>query len=320
MRQKGFTYVERIILLALIVILSLLAYPGVRAYIEGARVSTDNANLRILNDSTSIYDLSESIDGDDCFEGLTTDAARQQRLIDAGILSRPIMPLVNDRSFVWRIESQTWEYVRTPYFAPNGLDLDFGEDTTITLPFKGADYILSTNDWEITSEGLSGTSGSVFFENGHPYYTITLDAVLAETGKDGGYGVYLETIIHEDGSLFRDSGYILQFDRGYGSGALVLRPRHRSFERSPVMVTTTAIRDRSIDPTWWLTRHTLKITVKPHPADHRRKLIDVWVDDEIAFENVIIDANLESVSTVTGIRAWDGLTSIKEFSLIAEDY
>jgi prepilin-type N-terminal cleavage/methylation domain-containing protein len=114
-KNKGFTLIELIIVIAILAILSMTLIPSIFNYTDGAKTSVDLNNASLLNSLTMVYKLNEDITSDDVFEGLTSDAERMQTLITAGLLEEAIEPMQDDYTFAWDIIKQSWIYADRSY-------------------------------------------------------------------------------------------------------------------------------------------------------------------------------------------------------------
>lgn len=107
--RKGFTFVELIIILAVISILSGLITALSPDIIEKANRAVDESDVRNLNTATFDYKTTKKVYmKSDVFEGLHTDAERMQILFDTRHISNVPVPNVEGNAFIWDIASQRW--------------------------------------------------------------------------------------------------------------------------------------------------------------------------------------------------------------------
>jgi prepilin-type N-terminal cleavage/methylation domain-containing protein len=106
--NNGFTLLELIVVIAILSVLAMITIPTLTNYTDGAKNSVDMSNVSLLNSITLIYRFNESIHEDDVFDGLTTDTARMQSLIDADLLEEIISPLQENYAFKWDLNKQIW--------------------------------------------------------------------------------------------------------------------------------------------------------------------------------------------------------------------
>lgn len=107
-KNKGFTLIELIVVIAIISVVSSITFPVVTRYIEKAEIAVDAANLRLLNSMSQIYKLESNPIPEDLFFGLDSDTTRMNVLVSAGYLGAPITPQQEDQSFKWSVEMQQW--------------------------------------------------------------------------------------------------------------------------------------------------------------------------------------------------------------------
>jgi prepilin-type N-terminal cleavage/methylation domain-containing protein len=129
---------------------------------------------------------------------------------------------------------------------------------------------------------------------------------------DGGYGVFFDAVLNDAGEI--QSGYVLQFDRGYGSGEIIIRRWENGREVStPVL----RINDRSIiprdvdDPDWWTQQHALSLRVTEVDGAPDQRQVSVVLDGAVldssfAFSPVGGD-------TYTGLRSWERYETPSQF-------
>lgn len=109
-KRKGFTVVELVVVLAVLVILAAVTLPILYNYTDKARIASDEYTVSILNKVTEVYSVQEEIFTGDVFEGIASDEDRMQKLIEEKYLYEIPIPIKEDASFVWDIASQKWIY------------------------------------------------------------------------------------------------------------------------------------------------------------------------------------------------------------------
>ena len=145
---SGFTLMELLIVVAIVVVLAVIAIPVFSAQMAQARIATDQANVRILNSASKVYGTFHETSSGDIFQGISTDTARMDALISAGYLDEPPVIQQDKKSFKWSVSGQTWQiddilYVLTRdsitfgtgYFrtAITGYS---GSETSIVIPYS----------------------------------------------------------------------------------------------------------------------------------------------------------------------------------------
>ncbi|QWB95714.1 hypothetical protein KHQ89_07200 [Mycoplasmatota bacterium] len=109
---------------------------------------------------------------------------------------------------------------------------NFDEDTLDDLIEAGAWTIsgnyVSENDY-LTSHG-----GYLFVPNPNEAYTLAIEAEIlsTNTSNNGGYGIIFDTTTTDE-TTSSDSGYIIQFDRGFANGEIIIRQRVNCKELVP---------------------------------------------------------------------------------------
>ena len=106
--NKGFTIIELIVTLALIVILAVVAIPSFVTVIDKARKEADHASLVILNESTLTYAAFWGLGTGDIFDGINNDTARMQKLVDEEFLSKVLVPRQKSVTINWSVCKQFW--------------------------------------------------------------------------------------------------------------------------------------------------------------------------------------------------------------------
>lgn len=189
-----------------------------------------------------------------------------------------------------------------------------------------SDFIYSTwggggpRHWSSNADGLfnpgENNQSHLFIANDKEEYTLTVNFRLNESDDNrGGFGLFFETALNENDN-YRDSGYILQFDRGFSEivlrkrvggsesstagGAILARIGNRSTSDDP---RNTSIPYRT-DNDWWETDKKITLTVN-NSSTEGEKLVTVTLDDEDILTGFAIDSNIEPAHNHTGFRAWN---------------
>jgi hypothetical protein len=117
--------------------------------------------------------------------------------------------------------------------------------------------------WSKEVDGFRSGFGLLFIENPYSEYMITtrskFGAFEQSQGVAGGYGILFETTIDQQ---LNDTGYALQFDRGFGG--IAIRPRNAGKESNPIISITNSqnsyIPQSKRDP-FWTEEHIIKLKV-----------------------------------------------------------
>ena len=303
-RKAGFTLVEIIVVIAIIAILVAIAIPTMVGFIEQAKIGNDKSNLGMLNRVTLYYASLNQTQGD-VFNGLTTDEERMNLLVSEGYLDTVVETKKANTEFIWDVDSQSWLYTFNEIADQPQFSYIFSELQLI-------DY-RKTGSWSINNDGFYSSNGLIFIDNNNSEYTLTSSAVMSSNTTNCGYGVLFETSLTEDNL---DTGFVLQFDRGYSRGSILIRPRIDGNERNPINgfifnYTNSFLPDKNtIDGNrWWSSEHEIILKVEMLDEATNKKKLSVWVDDELLFDNFEFISEVLPVNNFTGFRSWGAGTT-----------
>jgi prepilin-type N-terminal cleavage/methylation domain-containing protein len=308
--SDGFTLIELIIVIAIMGILLTIGIPQFLGFLSSARVATDKQNLKVLNQTTIYYAITQRDTSDDVFEGISTDEERMETLVSANCLQAVIEPKVADQTFTWSVDNQTWLYSLLEVATVSTKSIDF-----TTLTSAELDTYTKTNTWNLSSSGVSSSYGRLFIPNPNDEYTITSTATLSGSG---GYGVFIETSYYvADDTSVLDSGYAVQFDKS--RGGIVIKQREDSKEsdvsKSLVSLNGTTVNGVLVDDAWWSQEHNISVKVEDVEGKTGTKKVSVIVDNQNVMENFEIASTTASENNFTGIRAWGSTTTVKDLSV-----
>jgi prepilin-type N-terminal cleavage/methylation domain-containing protein len=317
--KKGFTLIELIVVIAILSVLAAVIIPIVSSNVERANESADMAHVRQLNLATQIYRHTDNIPFENLLTEFANDDLRQDHLVNRGFLTSRIVVKSTQYDIEWNNQFKVWIYTKfetatiqqAQYFFPSLNDMSIFQ--------KGADGTGTANNWTLTSNGLVGNVGSVFLENANGSYTIETTGRLNNISSSGGFGVYVESSLTQDGSVVRDSGYIVQFDRGLGNGEIVIRRRTNGVESNPLLRTTTGVENKNTSPEWWNQNQDLKVEVTAHPTDATKKYLSVYVNGIKSVNNFVINANEDPSQNFTGVRGWSQSSTIENITITPQD-
>ena len=202
------------------------------------------------------------------------------------------------------------------------LDLNFIDMDKNELLSLGA-VSPNISDWLLEEKmPLVGASNYnekyIFFPITKDDYTITVEAQLSDIlSTTGGYGIIFDTYFDDEG-FEKDNGYILQFDRGYSYGEMIIRPRVGGYERNPFWREMS--RDSNYfptkyeDPQWWIDIHELRIEVST--ADDFSRTADIYLDDQL-LGTATYDKQITEDQLYVGFRTW-GKSPTDFYSLTVE--
>ena len=317
LNKNGLTLIE---LIAVLIILGIIA--GISIFTIGNIISNSQTKayeetVSNLNHATEIYAFTENITTDDIFDGLDTNSERLSILFSNGYLNLLPQP-VSPYSFVWDITSQTWtledEFVTiTP---PSTVIYDCETSRLVEVIEQGA--LITAGSFSDSGTSIDTQYGLLFIDNDNDEYTINISAALT-TGTYGGYGVFFETKLND---ALKDTGYIVQLDRGFDGGQIIVRHRTNGSEESPELRFSVLFDDggngdfvltggtKNNSNPWWIETHNMQLTIELNDDPVFNKKVSVYIDDvflfEYAFESDILPGE-ESLNQ-TGIRVWTKMT------------
>lgn len=195
-----------------------------------------------------------------------------------------------------------------------GTTYDFENITIQDLKDDGAQS-KGFNDWLISENGLynSRNYGTLLIPNQEAEYTISATTTMDDT-TNGGYGIFFETYLNNVHSI-KETGFVLQFDRGYASGAIVVRSRENGKEQSPVWVLKHSDTDLFSatyeDPTWWSSEHTIDITVEIVSDTEKEATFYI---DSIEIGSYVF-TYVTGQTMYTGFRAWSAAAYFESLTI-----
>ena len=287
--------------------------------IVNSKISVDSFNVGTLNAITEDYAEYKRITTGDVFIGLSSNDARMTALVTTGNLSTKVEAQQDGAYFNWNVGTQQWELlggVFQPSTGFGGSSISFSNTSIEEAVALGA---LSINMDKWTSPdgtGLTNTTGEtrLFIPISQNTYTISVTSSLS-TGNAGGYGIFFDTYLQGD-NVSKDYGYVFQFDRGYGSGAMIVRPRANGRESGAVWSlrenNTTVFPNKNIDPDWWTDSHTVLIVVTN--VDENNRKAEFFIDSQ-SIGSFTYSNDITGEQIYTGFRGWG--SSPTEFDSIS---
>jgi len=300
-RKKGVTLVELLAVIVIMGIVAAIAVGSLSGAIERSRVNSDIASVRSLNQATYYYSISNQL-YDNIFEDINTDDERMQILIDQGFINKKILPKVKDALIFWDTDTNFWLY--SLHEIAVSLDSNF-----VFTQFDTNNYE-KTGTWNSNDSSLSSSGGILFIDNKRTEYEITVVAQIS-WGTSGGFGILFDTSLINSS---QDTGYVIQLDRGYGRGSVVIRPRTNGSEGNVIQshrfdYSNSFIPDKNtVEGTdWWRDTHEVRLQVRLHDTEPFTKILSVWIDDVLLFDNFIFQSTVSSTNNFTGLRTWNGI-------------
>jgi prepilin-type N-terminal cleavage/methylation domain-containing protein len=301
-------------LLAVVIIIGIVTSIGILVIgnlISNTQTKAYRETVKSLNTATENYVLWDQITSEDIFEGLETNSQRISVLFTQGYITEVQQPNA-PYSFVWDIPSQLWvlstdeiDIVDSPE-----INYDFEEDSLTAIIEEGG--IITTGSFTDTGTSITTSYGLLFIDNNKSNYTILVSAEL-DNNTYGGYGIMFETLLDENN---KDTGFILQVDRGYSSGEIIIRPRTNGNEQNPIFrypigfdvngdfVISGGTKNNS-NP-WWSEVHDLKLVIEDIDDPTYNKQISFYIDNVFVFTkqftSQITSSNVSE--NQTGLRVW----------------
>ncbi len=310
-KHKAMTLTELLVVVVLLGIIASISVVVIGNLISNTETKAYQKTVDALNDATKNYILWDQISTEDAFEGLETNSDRISLLFTQGYITQVEQPNA-PYSFVWDIVSQSWTLSSDAIIIidPFDVDYNFNEDSLTEVIEQGG--VISTGSFTDNGTSINTSYGVLFIDNNKTEYTIEVSAQL-NNQTYGGYGIFFETLIDENN---KDTGFILQVDRGYSRGEIIIRPRIGGSEQSPIFrygvgfddsgdfVTSGGERDNS-NP-WWAERHDIKLVVEDISDATYNKQISVYVDDLFLFTHKFTSqiTSQNSSDNQTGLRVW----------------
>lgn len=296
--NKGVTLTELLAVVIIIGILIGIAIPLTYGIIEKIRIKADLANVQTLNQATYNYVLLNDVSSP-YFDLDSTDAERMQVLLSMGYISELIVAKVKDATIYWSVDDQSWLY-----------SLNMIEEVT-SSHYVFESFLTSefdkTGKWVSNPTNLYSTTGLFFIDNPRSEYLITTSAKL-NASTSGGLGILFDTTITSDN---KDTGFILQLDRGFSSGTVLIRPRTNGIEASPISThkfdyKNSFIPDKNTTQgkIWWESTHEITLSVVSDPETPFTKILSVWIDGQLLFDDFSFQSTVSPSLNHTGFRTW----------------
>lgn len=319
MNDKGFTLIEILIVIVVMGIIAGFTLVKVDTIISNTRINVDSFNLSTLNDVTEDYAVYYSVNSSDIFDGINSDSERMTALVTNGYLTSPVTAQQSGASFEWNVTDQAWELEGgeiNGYYDGTIVNYVFDSDSLDDITGDGT-VSIDMSDWSTDDGYLENTTGEsrIFIPISNSTYIIEVSAALS-SGSSGGYGIFFDTTLDGDDAT-KDNGYVFQFDRGYGTGAMIVRPRENGRERGAVWTlreyNSTVFPSKSVFPDWWTDTHTIRIVVTNEDANTRNAefFIDGTSIGSYSYSNEV-----DGEQIYTGFRGW-GSSPTEFYSLTA---
>ncbi|MCH8474985.1 MAG: type II secretion system GspH family protein [Opitutales bacterium] len=161
-------------------------------------------------------------------------------------------------------------------------------------------------------------------------HTISVNAQLGEaastTNPNGGYGLFFDVELDANGEV--SNGWILQFDRGFVDGEIIIRPWSNGNEGSTVYRFNTrppggssppyppgTIPRKNQDPDWWTSSHDLEATIERSTTNPTQSTLIVRLNGETLFDDFTFSSGDGELHT--GLRSWGSFETSSQFSSLS---
>ena len=311
--NKGFSLVELMVVIALIGVLTLIAIAVYPSLTTRAATRTCQANryhvirafqrLRYGDETLTL----EEVLADDTGKYF----AEKVECPEGGVLS------VEDGTIVCSIHGSTLIDANSSasykYDFSNMTAEEIEQLLDVVITHDRDDWVVVETDGRLVLTNESTGENRIFFPLDLEEYTIISNIQL---DGSNGYGIMVESVTDENA---RDSGFIFQYDPGYGGGEFIFRERNNGGEYSPFarIKPEDVIPDYDSD-TFWNEEHEIEIDVYEYNETQNRMVVridgvDITVDDMILVDKADNDAE-----NYMGFRTWGSSHAlIEDLEIIA---
>ena len=250
--KSGFTLIEIVLVVAILVILTVIAVPNIVSYLNKADRASDDINLASLNNATVLFAANQNKSPADVFTGIDSDSGKMQLLVSGKYLPSIPVPKQTGAEYQFDSNSGIWTLSGNLSAAPISNVLyqsDFSSMSNIGV-LKGAWQVING----ILSPSKAGENRAILTGTNGTDYSISLTATLStvKTGSSG-YGIYYRATDTAD-----ISGYCFQYDPGSGNRFVVKKVTDGKEAASFQMVSMAAVMGSGFDIT---AEHEINISV-----------------------------------------------------------
>jgi len=301
--NKGFSLIELIVVIIIMAVMIGMITPLFLGWVERAQRSADFTNIDRLNRATTLYTVENDIMEEDVFYHYDTDEERLNALLDGNYINIIPEPKIPNSEFSWSVPFQLWY--------SNVYEVNSSTAHSASYIFGGSslDEYITTDRWDMEDGGLLSHYGRLFLENPNEEYTISVRATLSE-GSNGGYGILFDSKYIEDEDNFnnsKDTGYILQFDRGANGLKLEYRDGATTSNGGSgdrFTNSDSSVIPESNDDSWWTEPHDIKLDVRMADEENNIKQVDVLIDGDVVISNYEFESTVNAAENHTGFRSW----------------
>ena len=149
-----------LVVVSIVAVLIAIAIPVFNNQLAQARIAADQANVRILNSVSKAYGVSQGTISGDIFQGISTDTARINALINDGFLDEPPVVQQADKRFAWSTADQTWQTDDTSYvLTGDSITLGSGYYQTAITGYSGSETNI------VIPDNINGTTINTIYQD-----------------------------------------------------------------------------------------------------------------------------------------------------------
>lgn len=327
--NRGFTLVEIIVVLVIVAVLAASSIPTMIGFVEEAKGKSEIANARAVYTACQSISTEEYVSGNqNTLESDSTykigDSSGNKKLNN--MLSEDfkfkndenpaqVTPTITSgkvSKVVYRSKYRSGEASYVVTIEPGKeavVEKNINNGTHYDFTGKNSNGFILDKYWKSEDGGLVGNytgadkNGVAFMKNNKSEYTLeTVFNLNSNQNKNGGLGLFFETALD---SNYKENGkgYVLQFDRGYGAGEIIVRERNNGVEKSQPIARFTNVPSKS-DVDFWESEQKMSVVVKNSQVEGKKDVTLILNSQVLG--NVQIDALPSSDNSYTGFRTWHG--------------
>lgn len=240
--KRGFTLVEIVLVISILLILTAIFMPNIFRYLNTAKTASDVVELSRINNATELYASSGNKSAADVFAGTTSDSEKLVILVSNGYLPSVPVPVQSGISYHFDSDAGTWTLSSGLFVDSKSAKVLYQSD------FTSMDKIgVLSGAWQVVNGKLSpaksGEDRAILKGTNSSDYNISVTATLA-TAKAGssGYGIYYRAT--ENANI---SGYCFQYDPGAGNRFVVKKVTDGKEASSFQMVSMSKVMGSNFD-------------------------------------------------------------------------